>query len=132
MVRRLPYVPVLAVVALMAGFSVAVAQDLKVRQHHHARRHPALVAAASAPVAYRGLTISRPPEAAPSAGDDEEIYQDGPVRYNDVRDFSPAPYATSGVQFPYGLDGIGGYGSDLDFGAGQDTAVYDRGAGTRP
>ncbi len=82
---------------------------------------------------YHGLTVRRLPDnsAVPESGD-QDVYQDGPIRYNDIRDFSPSPYTTSGVQFPYGLDGIGGYGSGFGYSAGEDTAVYDRGAGSRP
>ncbi|MDX7950369.1 hypothetical protein P7D22_04150 [Lichenihabitans sp. Uapishka_5] len=100
----------------------AAAQD----GHHRGAR---LVAQPTAPMpAYRGLTVTRPPVV---PRDDEEIYQDGPTRYNNIRDFSPSPYVTSGVQFPYGLDGVGGYGNDLGPSGGDDTALYDRGSVNR-
>lgn len=84
-----------------------------------------------APVTYRGLTITRPPGDEPDAYGQDDPYADGPVRYNDVRDFSPFPYADSGRQFPFGFDGVGGYGSDLGYNEGQDASVYDRGAFNR-
>lgn len=124
-------VPVLFALAIGTEASAAATQDLNVHRHHRAHQPRAEVAVAATTVPYRGLTITRPP-AAEAGPDDEEIYQDGPIRYNDVRDFSPSPYTTSGVQVPYGLDGVGGYGSDLDFGGGQDSALYDRGAGSQP
>lgn len=131
MTRRmmpLAIAPFLVIASIGVGTSVSLAQDAAPGHHHRIKRiRPAPVPVA--PVAYRGLTINRPPIAGP--GDDgEDIYRDGPVRYNDIRDFSPAPYVTSGVEYPYGLDGIGGYGSELGFSAGQDTALYNRGAGT--
>ena len=124
-------VSVLLALATGTEASAAATQNANVHRHHRAHLSRAAVAVAATTVPYRGLTVTRPP-AAETAPDDQEIYQDGPVRYNDIRDFSPAPYTTSGVQYPYGLDGVGGYGSDLDFGGGQDSALYDRGAGGRP
>lgn len=120
--------PLLVVAMLGVGAPGAMAQDAASGQHHRIKR-VRLVPAPVAPVAYRGLTINRPPVAG-REDDGDDIYRDGPIRYNDIRDFSPAPYVTSGVEYPYGLDGIGGYGSELGFGAGQDTALYNRGAGT--
>lgn len=88
-------------------------------------------AATDASIDYRGLTITRPPDLAPDPYSPDDTYTDGPIRYNDVHDFSPFPYADSGRQFPYGFDGIGGYGSDLGYNEGQDASVYDRGAFNR-
>ena len=129
--RLTSLLPVLFALAIGAEASAAAAQENTAHRHHRARQSRAVVTLAATPVPYRGLTITRPP-AAGTVPDDQEIYQDGPVRYNDIRDFSPSPYTTSGVQFPYGLDGIGGYGSNLDFGEGQDSALYNRGAGSQP
>ncbi len=73
----------------------------------------------------RGLTIRRRFEPAPEANDDPLF--DGATHYNNVRLFDPAPTVDSGTQFPYGLDGIGGYGSDLGLSAAANESVYDRG-----
>ena len=124
--------PILVAFATGARASVACAHEYASHRERGVRSHHASAASVGAPVTYRGLTINRPPEIMPLPGGDQDIYRDGPIRYNDIRDFSPAPYTTSGVQYPYGLDGIGGYGSDLGFGAGQDSALYNRGAGTTP
>lgn len=123
--------PFLAVVAIGMTVGTAQAQDVAPLRHRHVRQHRAEIVTTGAPVSYRGLTINRNPEGT-AVPDDQDIYQDGPVRYNDIRDFSPSPYTTSGVQFPFGLDGIGGYGSSLDIGSGQDSALYNRGAGSQP
>jgi hypothetical protein len=72
-----------------------------------------------------GLTIRRRFEAAPDTDDDPMF--DGATHYNNIRMFDPFPTIDSGTQLPYGLDGIGGYGSDFGFGAAQDARVYDRG-----
>lgn len=79
------------------------------------------------PARARDLTINRRPQNPDTEGSPDDVYVDGPIRYNSVRTFDPVPYADSGRQFPFGLDGIGGYGSDLGFLAGHDSAVYDRG-----
>jgi hypothetical protein len=94
--------------------------------HSHAAVHPLRTAAVSSTGTVRSLTIIRrpPPTISP---DQDDIYVDGPIRYNSIRTFDPAPYADSGRQFPFGLDGIGGYGSDLGVDAGHDAAIYDRG-----
>ena len=86
---------------------------------------------ASAAPTYHGLTINKHFEGAPTPdifGNESGLSgEDGDVAYGDIRRFDPVPYIDSGLQFPYGLDGIGGYGSDLGFEAGQDTAIYQRG-----
>ena len=105
----------------------APAQKIHVTPHHAARlsRTPHRQNASSAPqIAYRGLTVNRLSEG-PDDGDN--VLVDGPIRYGDIHGFSPFPYATSGQQFPYGFDGIGGYGSELGIGAGQNASIYDRG-----
>ena len=85
------------------------------RSYHHRR------AAEARGASYPGLTIRRAPISPP-----DDIYDDGETRYNDIASFNPAPAITSGTQFPYGLDGIGGYGADLGFAEGQDATVYER------
>ena len=130
MVHRLS-APLLAMFAIGISASGAGAQSVAPRHRGHVPQQRAEIVTDGAPVTYRGLTINRTPQGIP-VPDDQDIYQDGPVRYNDIRDFSPSPYTTSGVQYPFGLDGIGGYGSGLEVGSGEDSALYDRGAGTRP
>ena len=83
-------------------------------------RHRSIVAPSR--TAYRDLTINR----APSAVDEDDVFNDGETRYNDIASFNPAPAVTSGTQLPFGLDGIGGYGRDLGFAEGQDSSVYQR------
>ena len=101
------------------------------RATHHVRHRLHAVAAGVQPrraggVAYRGLTINKP---FGDERDGDQGYADDTdrVRYNDIHTFVPNPYTDSGQQFPFGLDGIGGYGSDLGFEAGQDSALYKRG-----
>jgi hypothetical protein len=96
-------------------------------------RHPAsrVQPSGAPPAPYRGLTVTRPPVEAPDPYGSDDIYVDGPIRYNDIRDFSPVPAIDSGRQFPFGFDGVGGYGSDLGYNEGQDAALYDRGAFNR-
>ena len=72
----------------------------------------------------RGLTIRRRSEPVP---DEDDTLFSGGTHYNDIRLFDPVPSIDSGTQFPYGLDGIGGFGSDLGFNAAEDSHVYDRG-----
>lgn len=74
---------------------------------------------------YRGLTINRDPMSLPRSEYDE--LSGGTIRYGDIRSFDPDPSIDSGRQLPYGLDGVGGFGSDLGFDAGADADVYDRG-----
>ena len=69
----------------------------------------------------RELTIQR------RFDNEPDFFFDGAINYGNVRLFNPVPSIDSGRQLPYGLDGIGGYGSDYGTSAGQDTAVYDRG-----
>ena len=71
---------------------------------------------AARPLTARPLTVQRyfPPS------DDLEVF-------NHISIFDPVPSVDSGVQLPYGLDGVGGYGSDFGFSAGSDGALYDRG-----
>lgn len=73
----------------------------------------------------RTLTVRRHLETIPDEEDDPLF--DGATHYNNVRLFSPVPSVDSGTQLPYGLDGIGGFGSDLGFSAAADARVYDRG-----
>ena len=75
-------------------------------------------------VAERRLTVRK--RIAPEG--DEDVFTESGTVYGDVAAYVPAPLIDSGVQFPYGLDGVGGYGSDLGFAAGNDGEVYDRGA----
>ena len=75
----------------------------------------------------RALTINRP-FAPPFAANEPDPLEFGSMRYGDVRSFSPFPTITSGTQLPYGLDGVGGFGSDVGFSAGSDATVYDRGS----
>lgn len=74
---------------------------------------------------YRGLTINRTSRMS-RPEDDPDPLQDGPIRYGDIRSFDPDPSVDSATQLPYGLDGIGGFGSDLGFDAGEDASVYVR------
>ena len=78
----------------------------------------------------RPLTVTRPPEsiyAQPYVGGDPDFVGHDPDEvYGNVANFNPEPYVTSGTQFPFGLDGIGGWGSDLGFEAGQSSTVYQR------
>ena len=85
---------------------------------HGAKRSPHRIWTAGRPAA-RPLTVTRefPGEAA----------RDAETVYNRITVFNPVPSIDSGVQLPYGLDGIGGYGSDFGFSAASDATVYDRG-----
>ena len=74
----------------------------------------------------RALTINRE-FSRPSNVDRSDPLEFGTFVYGDVRSFNPFPTVTSGTQLPYGLDGIGGFGSDVGFSAGSDSALYDRG-----
>ena len=75
---------------------------------------------------FRGLTINR--SAVPySQSEDLNPLRDGPILYGDIRSFDPEPSVDSGTQLPFGLDGVGGFGSDLGFDAGEDASIYDRG-----
>ena len=74
----------------------------------------------------RGLTINRTFRM-PLTVDGLDALQDGPIRYGDIRSFDPDPSVDGGTQLPYGLDGIGGFGSDLGFDAGEHASVYVRG-----
>lgn len=134
--RRAPVV-IAAVLAITgAGLSAAAAQDLGRRDippgwHIHrvhvvGHRSPAAPRLASdrSLASERSLTVRKPL----GAGENGDIFVDGGTVYGDVAAFVPAPRIDSGVQFPYGLDGVGGYGSDLGFSAGNDSANYDRGA----
>jgi hypothetical protein len=115
----------------MSDCAAAYAQNLsRSRSSHHlvptrAVAPPStsvVLATRSGPV--RNLTINRRPT---GSGADDESLIDGPIRYDSIRTFDPAPYADSGTQFPLGLDGIGGYGSDIGVSAGHDARIYDRG-----
>lgn len=102
------------------------APSVVIKERHARRpaRHGATERQASTTSSYRGLTINR----APDVGDDTDpdVLVDGNTRYNDIRSFNPAPYVTSGYQFPFGLDGVGGYGDDLGFDAGNSASLYQR------
>lgn len=83
--------------------------------------HPHRVATLEGGSGVRELTVQRRFEAT------RDLFFDGTISYGDVRLFNPVPSIDSGRQMPYGLDGIGGYGSDYGTSAGQDAALYDRG-----
>lgn len=95
---------------------------VRVTGHRAESRRTTTVAAGSQE---RDLTITR--RFAPAPTDEPGSFFESGTAYNNIRAFVPDPKTDSGTQLPYGLDGIGGYGSDLGFSAGQDTAVYDRG-----
>lgn len=129
---KLPAVQVAATLTFVLVGSAVVssataAQVGSPARHRVARLHPS----GAPPVTYRGLTVTRPPVEAPDSDGSDDIYVDGPIRYNDIRDFSPVPAIDSGRQFPFGFDGVGGYGSDLGYNEGQDSTLYDRGAFNR-
>lgn len=85
------------------------------------RTHAHRVATFDGGSGVRELTVKRRFE---SAGD---LFFDSTISYGNVRLFNPVPSIDSGRQLPYGLDGIGGYGSDYGTSAGQDAALYNRG-----
>lgn len=93
-----------------------------VRSGTHPAKPDARVAAAADG---RALTVRRHFEVAPT--DEDDPLFDGATHYNNIRLFDPFPSVDSGTQLPYGLDGIGGFGSDLGFSAAADARVYDRG-----
>jgi hypothetical protein len=116
------FVSVAIVLCTEAGW----AEESQTRAGHR-RVHVAPTRQASA----RSLTVRPPRRGAyvnPYVGGDPSSFigQDDDDAYGHVANFNPAPAITSGVQLPFGLDGIGGYGSDLGFEAGQSESIYQR------
>jgi hypothetical protein len=114
-------------VAVLACSEAGRSEEARTRAGHRRVHATAFTRQASA----RSLTV-RPPQrgvyANPYVGCDPSSFigQDDDDAYGNVASFNPAPAITSGVQFPFGLDGVGGYGSDLGFEAGQSETVYQR------
>ena len=119
-----------AFIGLTLTISLGVSSQAQDRKSM--RKHRVVLARRMSPVvADRALTIVRPPSGPypePYVGGDPNFLgQNDEDVYGTVANFNPVPPITSGVQYPYGLDGAGGYGDNLGFEAGQSEQTYQRG-----
>lgn len=118
------------VVVILGSVTAGLAQgEISVKDRHgrslphHRPASIRIIGERSADI--RGLTITK---RAPDRGNGENnATVDGPTRYGDISTFDPVPYIDSGLQYPYGFDGIGGFGSDMGLRAGADASLYQRG-----
>lgn len=110
---------------LLAGTPAgrAMAQEGLQKARHRHRAHAVLSESAARPLTVNPAPVAPAP---PATFEPSLVGQDDADSYGNIAAFNPSPYTTSGTQFPFGLDGVGGFGSDLGFGAGEDGSVYQR------